>query len=413
MATPDELLGILLNTEDTADARRAARFDQAEAQGGGFGRLGAVTGEGVKALFDLVTGRRGDIQRKRAQNQEVLDTFTSQVGADVQAGKDPAQAQIDALVNAAQSLQAIGSTDEARQLMQQVVGLRQQAESAALARKKLKADTAFTEARTEQITNPPPEEPRDELTRLQNRREQLRRLRDANPAEANKVRELIGEIDSRITKITEFGRTEADERALEPTTKKNLEEQFIQQGEQLANLKALGEKFDPRFLQAPTQLLVKGINAAEKFLGRKPSEDEARLVDGYTDFTQSSLRQLNLYIKAITGAQMSIQEADRIISSMPNPGQGPTEFLSALDSVTQELEAARRRTAAILAAGDQTLLNRQRQNPDKDLLTERYGSLDQWKPSAQETTQAPATGGAAPDDLSGLSNEQLRELAGI
>jgi hypothetical protein len=75
-------------------------------------------------------------------------------------------------------------------------------------------------------------------------------------------------------------------------------------------------------------------------------ETEKRQLAQYSQYKQNSLQNLNQTIKDITGAAMGVQEAERIIASLPNAGTGifdgdsPTEFEAKLTNAVKQTKYA-------------------------------------------------------------------------
>lgn len=58
----------------------------------------------------------------------------------------------------------------------------------------------------------------------------------------------------------------------------------------------------------------------------------------YTSWKQKTISNLNLTIQSLTGAAMGVQEAKRIMSSMPNLDDDPIAFKAKMDSVLEQIE---------------------------------------------------------------------------
>ena len=109
--------------------------------------------------------------------------------------------------------------------------------------------------------------------------------------------------------------------------------------------------FEPEFLQYFPKIGF-GIDAFVEKLGSELSPDQAQQLTKFTNFQRNSIAVVNQYIKDITGAQMSIQEAERIMRGMPNPDQdSPTQFKAKLESVMEELDFMRKRSKYFIANG--------------------------------------------------------------
>lgn len=85
---------------------------------------------------------------------------------------------------------------------------------------------------------------------------------------------------------------------------------------------------------------------ADKVFRNKLPESEKRQLTEYSQYKQNSLQNLNQTIKDLTGAAMGVQEAERIITSLPNAGTGifdgdsPTEFEAKLNNAVQQTKYA-------------------------------------------------------------------------
>ena len=81
----------------------------------------------------------------------------------------------------------------------------------------------------------------------------------------------------------------------------------------------------------------------------------------YSQWKQNSITNINERIKELTGAAMGVQEAERIMSSLPVPGQGifdgdsPTVFKAKLDNAIQQLKLVEARNAYIVRTGSVSL----------------------------------------------------------
>lgn len=86
-------------------------------------------------------------------------------------------------------------------------------------------------------------------------------------------------------------------------------------------------------------------------------ESEKRQLTEYSQYKQNSLQNLNQTIKDLTGAAMGVQEADRIIASLPNAGtdifggDSPTEFEAKLNNAVKQTKYALARKNYALKKG--------------------------------------------------------------
>lgn len=120
--------------------------------------------------------------------------------------------------------------------------------------------------------------------------------------------------------------------------------------EALGRLSEIAETFDPKLLELPNQAENMLLGFAEK-LGIDIGERGRGKVEQYAEFRQKTLSNMNLYIKEITGAQMSEKEAGRLKKAMPNMQDSPTEFRTKLRSLVRSLRAVQTRARQALAEG--------------------------------------------------------------
>jgi hypothetical protein len=124
----------------------------------------------------------------------------------------------------------------------------------------------------------------------------------------------------------------------------------------LSRLKQIEQQYRPEYLQIGTRL-GSTWNAIKEKAGVGLSEADRKGLEQFAQFKRGAIENLNQYIKEITGAAMSIPEAERIKIGMPNPGQGvfdgdsPTEFKAKLDDVTRSLKLAESRLTYIKRNG--------------------------------------------------------------
>jgi len=113
----------------------------------------------------------------------------------------------------------------------------------------------------------------------------------------------------------------------------------------------------PEFLEIPTRL--QAVVAAGKDKFGQASEEEKRLIADYETFRRNAFEALNEYIREVTGAQMSIQEAIRISRAFPKPGEGvfdgdsPAAFSAKLEDAIKSIRLSRARAAYFIKEGIQ------------------------------------------------------------
>lgn len=140
-----------------------------------------------------------------------------------------------------------------------------------------------------------------------------------------------------------------------PLTKPSMnaaQEAYMGAGASLDMLAQTMQKYDPSFSTLPKQLLSKGQGVYEKLGGTlTPAQKEQH--GKYTAWQRNTVDGLNRYIKAITGAQMAVAEADRIMKAYPKPADGPTEYINNVREVTKQLLQVQKRNVSLLSQGIQ------------------------------------------------------------
>lgn len=115
-------------------------------------------------------------------------------------------------------------------------------------------------------------------------------------------------------------------------TNNALQERQLNTTEQLARLRGIEQSWKPEYQQFETRIGAKWNSLMDKFSSKSLSPAQKEQLASYTASRAEALGNLNLYIKEITGAAMTIPEAERIKKAQPNPGEGifdgdsPTEF---------------------------------------------------------------------------------------
>ena len=239
-------------------------------------------------------------------------------------------------------LSAAGLDREADTVRQQVVSLAEQQEKFLLSqgqRTKLDLDIEATREELEATKRGARE--KDELTRLQNEQEGLD---ISDPLQASRFDNNAARI-AKLTSIT--GTTEFDPSSSDKVTIRKVEDSLFQNQDSLDGFMQAQTQFKPEFLQLGTQVKNWAFKAAE-IAGFDLPEGQKEELREYTAFRQRTSSNLNAYIKAITGAQMSNPEAVRLRKDVPTEDDSPTAYKEKLDKVVQRLAAVRARSLAAL-----------------------------------------------------------------
>jgi hypothetical protein len=139
--------------------------------------------------------------------------------------------------------------------------------------------------------------------------------------------------------------------ALTQKTSSDLQAQLGKADEGLAALATTVAQWKPEFSTLPTQLLMKGNNLKEFLTGAPISPDVAARAGEYEQWRANTTDAVNRYINMITGSAMGVEEAKRIIGTMPSADDGSTAYISKSRSAVQRLLQIRKRAATALASG--------------------------------------------------------------
>jgi len=131
-------------------------------------------------------------------------------------------------------------------------------------------------------------------------------------------------------------------------TRKNkgdIESKIVGGKEQLARMQTIVAEFKPEYLETGTRLSATWSSIKAK-LGKNVSKQDAGKLTDFKKFQRKSIENINLYIKELTGAQMSEKEADRLRLAQPDPGENwwngddPITFKSKMDDVMKTTRAS-------------------------------------------------------------------------
>ena len=138
--------------------------------------------------------------------------------------------------------------------------------------------------------------------------------------------------------------------------KNTVEENLIKTQEGYARIRGINKQYNAKYLKYGTRFKEWGRGVAEK-LGKKMSPQDKQDATDYWTFKRDAISNINLYIKEITGAQMSEKEADRLRLAIPDPGEGifdgdsPTRFEASMAAVEKQLKGARLRATYNMKKG--------------------------------------------------------------
>jgi hypothetical protein len=131
---------------------------------------------------------------------------------------------------------------------------------------------------------------------------------------------------------------------LSKTTKSKLEETILSSGDALTRLNTIQASYKPEYLGIKFRGAQEWATLKDKFGTLKP-EEKTQLAN-FSTYKQNATQNLNQTIKDLTGSAMGVQEAERIISTLPNAGTGlfdgdsPTQFESKLNNAIEQTKYA-------------------------------------------------------------------------
>jgi len=161
---------------------------------------------------------------------------------------------------------------------------------------------------------------------------------------------ILAELDPKL-QAAELARRKASKTdlnvytgALSKTAAGEVEKGVLADAAAISRLNNIQFSYKPEYQKIPYRGKQAWNTLADK-VGKLP-ESEKRQLTEYSQYKQNSLQNLNQTIKDLTGAAMGVQEADRIITSLPNAGTGifdgdsPTEFEAKLNNAVKQTKYA-------------------------------------------------------------------------
>ena len=176
-------------------------------------------------------------------------------------------------------------------------------------------------------------------------------------ADDERLKEYEGSADYEITNSGQVTGTEEEVLGMGKATQSKLE---LNINDMLVAKQQLGEiktNFDPDMLSVPG--IVQRRIAELKDLFNSSSPEDKAVIEAYTTWKNSAFGYANAVIKAVTGAQMSEPEAQRIMKELPDPRSfkgTPTEYLAALKVAERKANASITRAQYFLENGIQPQL---------------------------------------------------------
>jgi hypothetical protein len=142
---------------------------------------------------------------------------------------------------------------------------------------------------------------------------------------------------------------------LSKTTAGDVEKSVMATADAVTRLNNIQFSYRPEY-QKIGYRSTQAWNTLKDKVGTLSTAEKTQLTQ-YSQYKQNSLQNLNQTIKDITGAAMGVQEADRIISTLPNAGtnifdgDSPTEFEAKLTNAVKQTKYALARKGYALKKG--------------------------------------------------------------
>jgi GH24 family phage-related lysozyme (muramidase) len=136
--------------------------------------------------------------------------------------------------------------------------------------------------------------------------------------------------------------------ALGKEARNDVDKKEINTTEYLSRLNSVKESFDPSFQQIETKLGMKWVEWMDSFKSGKKlvSPEQKAAFEKFSVYKARGLNNVNNYIKEITGAAMTDNEAKRIRAALPDPGEGifdgdsPSALAAKLDDAMRSARMA-------------------------------------------------------------------------
>lgn len=162
-------------------------------------------------------------------------------------------------------------------------------------------------------------------------------------------------------------------------TQGKIEEKIVSGAEQIARMEAIYKEFQPKYQELGTRFKNEWTGFKAK-MGREVSSEDAKQLTEYKKFTRKAIENINLYIREMTGAQMSEKEVDRLRLAQPDPGEkwyqgdDPITLKAKMDDVLKMTKAAVARYEFYRAQGLDDKAIRQKINGGQAVTLESIAS---------------------------------------
>lgn len=210
------------------------------------------------------------------------------------------------------------------------------------------------------------------------------------------------------------GTTVINDMGLGKPAQGKVDEKLLDTTNGMMTLTRIEGQFKPQYQQFVPRVSAKWSGIKDS-LGMDVSPQDKAFLAEFSAYKRNAINSLNEYIKQITGAAMSEQEAQRILKGMPNPGQGvfdgdsPTEFKSKMDDAIRVTKMALARSTYIKRNGIAL--------SDKDgnavISLDRMPSLMNERGKALEAQFKQAAPSATPAQIQGKVRDILANEFGL
>ena len=130
-----------------------------------------------------------------------------------------------------------------------------------------------------------------------------------------------------------------------------IEQQISAENDSIANIDRVIKDFKPEYLQKIPNLKANTLAEMEKY-GATLTPAQKGQVQQFATYKQNAIQALNEGIKALTGAVMTIQEADRLRKQFPDlENDSPTEFKAKAENIREKTQLAVSRRQWMLKHG--------------------------------------------------------------
>jgi hypothetical protein len=129
-----------------------------------------------------------------------------------------------------------------------------------------------------------------------------------------------------------------------------VDEGLLDTSAALMRVERIGKEYRPEWSTYAKQGEM-GFQAFREKLGGKLAPEKQKELAAYTSWRSSALDNMNRTIKDLTGSAMGVEEAARIMATLPNPDDSPSQFQRKLEDAKQQTRMALARLTYIKRNG--------------------------------------------------------------